>query len=484
MICVLLAVIAITAFAAGPWKAEMSKEVPVGTHPGGWPVGALITQLIGLFTLAALGPSGWIGAAVLAVFMAPWLFTHLVLVPLGWPRAAFWLGRTATFSWANDPVGAGLVAAALATIRSGTVASADWIDARVQAQSPLLPGGVLASGLMAFARGDHERARRIITFLGWFPGHRVPDPAWKIAREWLVLDAASRGEWATAARLGASDGRARSTTTEQVARAAERMVAPPGSTFGAPLPARGTGMRRDLEAELVRRIREADGRPATVEDEAPEVAETSDALSAALVEHVLVARATKPSAAAVRRLIARWEAVTDDPAFSPRLAMRAGELGARDPMEQRKRFLAEVADELREMAVAAGLASGEVTLGGGSSESDRLREQALSDLEVATTALRRRVTGERDLPGIDELGEFLEVARLYERVARVAGLATQRLVFRQLQDAGTDQAVRLFNVRKERAIANAIFRYLVTAANTAGDARAAELSQKNAACGC
>jgi enoyl-CoA hydratase/carnithine racemase len=47
-----------------------------------------------------------------------------------------------------------------------------------------------------------------------------------------------------------------------------------------------------------------------------------------------------------------------------------------------------------------------------------------------------------------------------------------------------DQAVRLFNVRKERALANAIFRYLATAATTAGDARASELSQKNAACGC
>lgn len=484
MICVVLTVIAITAFTAGPWKAEMSKEVPVGTHPGGWPVGATIVQLIGISTLLVLPGWDWVGAAVLGVFMVPWLFTELVLVPLGWPRAAFWLGRTSTFRWANDPVGAGLVAAALATIRAGTVASADWIDARIQAQAPLLPGGVLASGLMAFARGDADRARRIITFLGWFPGHRVPDPAWKIAREWLVIDAASRGDWAAAARLGADDGRARSTTTEQIARAAERMMVPPGLSFGVPLPGRRTGMRADLEAELTRRMREADARPASVEDVPAEVAETSDPLSAALVQHALVARAKKPSAAAVRRLIARWEAVTDDPAFSPRLAMRAGEIGARDPMDQRRRFLAEVADELREMAVAAGLASSEVTLGGGSSDADRLRERALSDLDVATTALRRRVTSERDLPGVDELGEFLEVARLYEQVGRVGGISSQRVVFRQLQDAGTDQAVRLFNVRKERALANAIFRYLVLAANNAGDARAAELSQKNAACGC
>jgi hypothetical protein len=44
-------------------------------------------------------------------------------------------------------------------------------------------------------------------------------------------------------------------------------------------------------------------------------------------------------------------------------------------------------------------------------------------------------------------------------------------------------AVWLWNLREEKALANAIFRWLLAEAETVGDARAVELETKNVACG-
>jgi hypothetical protein len=403
-----------------------------------------------------------------------------VLAPLGMVRLARWLGRTASWQWRLDFQGAGLVAAAMAVLRLPNAApeTIEPVEAAIRAQAPLLPGGVIAAALTAHARGDLGRARRLMMFCGWFPELRVPREAWRIARDWLVCDAVATGDWASAARLATEDGRPTSRRVRFLRAVAERMQGNVDAVSVAELGRLRRFTGAGLEPLFDRAVM-ATATPPEPPEEADPIHAGEDPLELALDLHARLLRTEKPRPADVRKLARRWDRVEGDPAFTPRIARRAGEIGARDPLGVRRRFLAEVREDLTHISVAAGLSAPGATEG-----VDVARDRAISAVEISATALKRRIGGERDLPPLDEVLEFIELTRLYAEAGKVGGVVTKRLVFRNLQDACTDQAVRLFNVRKERAIANAMFRFLAAEAKTVGDARAEELAKKNAACGC
>ena len=63
------------------------------------------------------------------------------------------------------------------------------------------------------------------------------------------------------------------------------------------------------------------------------------------------------------------------------------------------------------------------------------------------------------------------------------GLEVRRVLWSRLHSDVCSYAVWLWNQRKERALANAIFRYLLREAEHLGDQDRIDLQKKNVACG-
>jgi hypothetical protein len=137
------------------------------------------------------------------------------------------------------------------------------------------------------------------------------------------------------------------------------------------------------------------------------------------------------------------------------------------------------------LALAAELPLAELTSGGATTARVRaaVRDRLLREIELASDALRRRTDERRAIPGADEWREWSALAAAHARGARLAGAELRQLAFHKVNGDATHFAVWLFNERKERAIANAIFRFLLGEAIAIDDATAAALQQKNVDCG-
>jgi hypothetical protein len=89
----------------------------------------------------------------------------------------------------------------------------------------------------------------------------------------------------------------------------------------------------------------------------------------------------------------------------------------------------------------------------------------------------------RELHGIDEWREWMEIRRLTRDASLRAGPEVRRLVFSTIHRPVCSFGVWLFNVRKERAIANAVFVWLLEEARAVDHQPAIDLEERNAKCG-
>jgi hypothetical protein len=112
-----------------------------------------------------------------------------------------------------------------------------------------------------------------------------------------------------------------------------------------------------------------------------------------------------------------------------------------------------------------------------------LRDELLAEIELVCDRLRRRVDERRDLPPADEWREWIALRAQYERAADLVGMELRRLAFTKVDSDVCHLAVWLFNVRRQKPIANAMFRWLLAEAEALGDERTAELQRKNVGCG-
>ena len=63
------------------------------------------------------------------------------------------------------------------------------------------------------------------------------------------------------------------------------------------------------------------------------------------------------------------------------------------------------------------------------------------------------------------------------------GLEARRLAYAACHHEVCELAVWLFNVREEKPVANAMFRWLLAEAEIVGDSASADVNRKNVACG-
>ncbi|MEZ4382573.1 MAG: hypothetical protein R3A79_14645 [Nannocystaceae bacterium] len=433
-----------------------------------------------------------------------WPLARWIAAPLGAWRSAAYLARHAN-TWKLDPEGGAALAGALALLHRDAhdVEAAANLSEQIAGATTLGTAGIAASGLLLASRGDRDGARELLHGALQLEGRKALAPAQTIAREWLIADAAARGDWSRVVELGDEPWRS-------VSLRARLLIGVAGRFVGAHSPT-DAGLRllwilqprREALRELVERAlalpqalhprrfeRGADAPDAAARargdvDALPELPEAP--LPRALVLHAhwsardpLLLRLV-PSR--LGELCAAWDAAADSGAIARRTATRAAALEIAGKAEAlRERFLGEVAGDLAELTIAAEVPLAEVVPEPGPLTERALAEvrgRVLLEVEELAEALDQRKEEGRALPAVDEWREWERLRRLYERAGRLCGMELRYVMFPQVHRIACAFAVWLWNDRKEYPISKPIFRWLLDEAEAVGDQSAIDLQRKN-----
>ena len=438
------------------------------------------------------------------VLLMPWTVARAIFIPLGMPRAARWLASLAAGRWQRDGHGGGLIAAAWAVLHQeppdpDAIAR---IERERDAQPMLLGSHVLATGLLAAARGDLDNARLLLESVTELGPRTTPRLVRSLAREWLVADAASRGKWAWAAHM-TQGSRLRSRCLRLLDAASARLA---GWADAPPVPWLWLmwlmAPRRRHTLALVRRAADmpipaggSTGDDAGAAPAPPRPAPglpPEDAYQHALRVHVAAlgsmagpgntAGATAEAAAIIIDDLARaWDLALDAPETRRVVLERAAVLGARNGEAALQAMEQTVTRDLATMIRAAllPLPMRAMTSRTMRATARLLRGELMSEIELAFDALQSRVLADRRLTPIDEWREWLALRALHQRAAAVGGIELRRMVFPHVHQVGCKYAVWLWNQRTQHLMANEMFRWLLGEATIVGDSEAMALQERN-----
>jgi hypothetical protein len=439
-------------------------------------------------------------ASTLALF--PWPLTRTVLIPLGLVRSAWWLTRLSDWTWGRDLRGGAAVAAVLAAWRGQPpptsaigarwrriVTRPDdlrWARERVQRLELFGAGGAVAALLLADLDGDTDRADGLADVVAAFDPVVVPAAAARLVAErtlWRIADDDTRTVESRRDAIGtlASHG----SPTVRLCQALLRRDAAPGvgvrlacAWWWLLAPRRRqtwpllVGIRRLLPASPTAPVR-----PATP----PPAADAGDALARAAARHAELTGRRDIGVDDVVTLAGLWQAGL--PRVLGWLRSRAVTLNV-DAEEAAREFEAGIEAALRPHVER-------LDLGGIDLRTlppvlqcvvDDIRSARMDALEIAVAAWRHRLEAGIDRAPVDEFREWASLRTLAHAVART-GSDGRCLAWETSKGVVAELAVRLWNVRRERRLANAIFRALLVEARAVGDLRTAETMAENVACG-
>lgn len=445
-------------------------------------LGAFLTYVfvyVGLWWFALI-----LVGVMLTPIAGPWLIRR-AFVPLGWYRIAYYVGYAARPG--KDPIAYGLACAGWALGADPTGTGEVWISRRRDARQPLGDGEVVATALIAAARGDANTARTllrsVLLLVEDHPSVR------ELAGEWLACDAAERGAWRELAddarnmRYPASpltwflEGVAARRTGEEKAPSVRELYA---RWLLAP-------KRRATRELLLLASEELPVRtPAQTPDDSPAPSDPSDSpperalLPRAISAHLAFGSGT-PSALALGATVRAWDAALSDGATHSWLARRALELDA--PLGAVDKALREVATavtaDLARIADSAHLGAPASHGPIGDALGRHLRHGRLDQLEAGFTRwANRRAEGEAHA-AIDEWREFVALKSAYTAAVDAGGLELRRLAFPHAFSTGSNMAAWLWNARNEYALSHAISKWLLSEALLVGDTEAIELGHRN-----
>jgi len=457
-----------------------------------------LASLLGVVILV-LALAAWLVLLLAALEPLLWLVIRRGVARLGLVRTAATLARLCRGGFEHDRGGGVALAGALALLARETHDErlATWLEGQLGKPGALGAAGVVAAGLIAASRGQRDAARDLMHNAGSFEAERAPAAARVIANEWLVADAASRGDWATVMRLGVRPD-VMSPQTRFLAFAAARvrrepLIGEPSATDAGLrwLWWRSPGRRHNrpllLQALASPRLlhpRKPAPPPAPAAPPIDPASFAGDPLAYAQALHALWTTseaATSLSPGHLGELCKAWDAAFAGPALA-RLGARALALAtvtkAEAALGQLRRTVAEELAQLAARAqipLAALLESGGV----GAEAALLLRAELLADVEKQNQALRQRTVQKRGLPAVEELREWNSLRRAYERAVLLGGIELRRLMFPDIHLHVCNYAVWLWNERKEYAISTPLFRWLLGEAEAVGDEEAIVLQRKN-----
>lgn len=399
-----------------------------------------------------------LGGLFLLVVLFPWPLARTVTIPLGLVRTSYFLTLAASFTWWRDPAGGALAAAVLARMRHGRARPRvdGWLRTRLENLRALRAAGAVASALLSDLDGDDDLAREKMRTVANFDPKVRPRAAFRLAAEWLLLDAAGRGDWREV--RDAFQGRWRealrwSRIARLLAAVARRLLREPDALGDGGLRwLHLLSPRRRLTRLLVQRALAA-GRG----EETRPAPRHPDALERALRLHVdwLKGPASRLDSSMFETLAHAWQEALG----TVRLGSEAANAAFRESVEESLAVLIEEApvdlgDAAPTRLVAAALES---------VLDFRVRE--LSDA-VEKLAARMERAGTRS-PS-HELGEWCGLRRLYLEFARLPGPSHRQTAYSMVSAVVHAQAIRMFKVFQERPLANAMFRWLLAEAEATG----------------
>jgi hypothetical protein len=179
--------------------------------------------------MAFAADAGYFGAALWSIaailIWTPTLVLEWIVLPLRMPRVAYWVARVGyPLSFIGESSAGCVIYGALAAARTRSrLKFAVWLKEKLDQPRWLRGGGVVAAALLATLRGDRDRARCLFLVADTLPSQVISRKAQRIARDWLVAEAAQAGEWREVIRLGRRKYGSRR-WSYLMARIAERLV--------------------------------------------------------------------------------------------------------------------------------------------------------------------------------------------------------------------------------------------------------------------
>ena len=457
-------------------------------------------SLLGLVILV-LALAAWLVLLWSAIEPVLWLVIRRIVAPRGLVRTAATLARLCRGGFEHDLRGGSALAGALALAARGAHDErlATWLEGQLGKPGALGAAGVVAAGLIAASRGQRDAARDLMHNAAGFDAERAPAAARVVANEWLVADAAERGDWGTVMRLGVRRDVA-SAQTRFLAFAAARvrrqpLIDEPSATDAGlrwlwwRTPDRGRTRPLLLQALATPRVMHSRKPTPKPPEPAPPPLDPAefagDPLAYAQALHALWTAAEAAwrelSPTHLAGLCKAWDAAFAGPART-RLAARVQVLTtvtkADAALAQIRRS---VAEDLAQLASRAQIPLSALTEAGGVGAEAGLvlRAELLTEVEKQNQALRLRTQQKRKLPAVEELREWNSLRRAYERAVLLGGLELRRLMFPDIHLHVCNYAVWLWNDRKEYGISGPLFRWLLTEAEAVGDEEAIVLQRKN-----
>ncbi len=205
----------------GPGTRWVNRPIPA------WLWAQLLYPFFAVVALATV-PRLALWAVPTAFLYFPWM-TARGAARAGWIGGARRLAALALFVCRKDRKGGPWLAAALGLCarRRHRERDAQRIIAALDALPAPVRGAALAArGLVAASRGQVEEARDLLRSIEHLDPRITPAVARKAARDWLAADAAARGDWQEAARLGCAPG-PRSRAVRSLGLAARRLAGAP-----------------------------------------------------------------------------------------------------------------------------------------------------------------------------------------------------------------------------------------------------------------
>jgi len=480
-------------------------------------IGALVALgvwlLVGVLWLAWLVQLGrgdlWALPKLVAglVILLPWPTLRFVVMPLGMVRTAYYVAFLGLYRFEADRRGAALLSSAWTLLRRPARAGdrADsaqrFIEKRLSRPQSMRGAGVVALGLLAARHGELDQARALLLATEDLHPAACPTLAGKLAREWLSVDALAQGDWRQVGKLTMSR-RPQSLLTRFLGACAARFV-----STGEPLalPPSNAVLRwrwlrapyRTVTWPLLQRAQhstpQAADEPQALGPAALTAAPLPDlSLGLRALVSLLETEKRALTEGQLVRVCQTWEGVLKNPATRRKLTERALILGQDGPdaalRELRTQVAGVVGERLREAGLPIGqligdgqASPGETTLG--ATAAHAVRAQLLDEIELATGALHDRTRDKRALPIADEWREWANLLAHYRRVCNLGGMALRLLAWTPLYQEGCGFAVWLWNERKQKVLANAVFRFLLHEAERLGDEGRIPLARKNVACG-
>ncbi len=435
----------------------------------------------------------YVPGSLFLVSVVVWPLARYVIAPLGLVKAAYYVALSA---WAQNEERSSLalLAASVALMRKSSFdpEAAAWLEDKIQAERGLRGAAIAAAAVTALARGDKEGARVLFESLRTLDS-RVCGPASRhTAAEWIAATAAESGKWDEVIDLG-GDIVANGRTPWLLAAVGKRLLGRSDAPTRAQLVLRWAFAPHRIGTFPIveRALSVPDGAVPIVDDEdddappAP-VAPEGDLLARAIAMQVQLLRAKEPTPVDVARVGRAFDEALGDEALARHIEERAASLGANRSEGALGRMRADIEESLFQLLKRHRMALDDTAddLGEIAGNAQRrLRDETLTVIEALSDAVKNRVAERRALSPIDEWREWSALRMAYERGLLLGGPELRYLAFTKVHTDVCALAVWLFNDRKEKPIANAMFRFLLAEATAVGDAAGIELQTKNVTCG-